>query len=188
MLIAEVYMIKRYNEVIEIISDPTQSNEALYELQMKVNHIIHYNLYNFMFPHKVAEMIDKLTTLFVEMNNLKSIKYSDRRDRLLEQGRTIILKLKPYAKMEYTVDEYREAYSKIFSRQLAQYLNVKNNLNMEIASSMLSQSKQTIEEYKRITGATHINKGNEASAKELPCSKGYLRMITELKEFIMNSL
>lgn len=181
-------MIKRYNEVIEIISDPTQSNEALYELQMKVNHIIHYNLYNFMFPHKVAEMIDKLTTLFVEMNNLKSIKYSDRRDRLLEQGRTIILKLKPYAKMEYTVDEYREAYSKIFSRQLAQYLNVKNNLNMEIASSILSQSKQTIEEYKRITGATYMNIGNEATAKDLPCSKGYLRMITELKEFIMNSL
>ena len=181
-------MIKRYNEVIEIISDPTQSNEALYELQMKVNHIIHYNLYNFMFPHKVAEMIDKLTALFIEMKNLKSIKYSDRRDRLLEQGRTIILKLKPYAKMEYTVDEYREAYSKIFSRQLAQYLNVKNNLNMEIASSMLSQSKQTIEEYKCIIGAAHINTGIEATVKELPCSKAYLKMITELKEFIMNSL
>ena len=70
-------MIKRYNEVIDIISDPTQSNEALYELQMKVNHIIHYNLYNFMFPHKVAEMIDKLTALFIEMKNLKSIKNSD---------------------------------------------------------------------------------------------------------------
>jgi hypothetical protein len=71
--------------------------------------------------------------------------------------------------MEYTVDEYREAYSKVFSRQLAQYLNVKDNLNMETASSILSESKRAIEEYKCIIGAAHINTGIEATVKELPC-------------------
>ena len=65
--------IKRFQDAISIISSRQASTADLHTIQHDINHIIHNNLYNFMLPHKVKEIIDSLTPLFVKMKELKPL-------------------------------------------------------------------------------------------------------------------
>ena len=80
--------IKRFQEAIGIISSNQSSTEELHSVQCEINKVIHYNLYNFMLPHKVKELIEVLTPLFVKMKGLKPQppKVEEKRTELLRQG------------------------------------------------------------------------------------------------------
>lgn len=176
--------IKRFNEVICIISSQKPSVSQLNNVQHEINQIIHYNLYNFMLPKKVKEMIDALTPLFVKMAALKGLspKVEDKRNELLQQGREIITKLLPYARSDYTIDEYAEVYQMLFNREVAQYLKRKkecgNELPMEEAMKMLSSAKQLQEEWIALLG----NREYKLKDYAFKC------LIVELKEYISSRL
>ena len=176
--------IKRFGEEISIISSSKASVPKLNEVQHEINHIIHYNLYNFMLPKKVKEMIDTLTPLFIKMAQLKGLssKVEDKRNNLLQQGREIITKLRPYARSDYTIDEYAEVYQMLFNREVAQYLKRKkecgNELSMEEAIMMLSSAKQLQEEWITLLG----NREYKLKDYAFKC------LIVELKEYISSRL
>ena len=176
--------IKRFGEEISIISSSKASVPKLNEVQYEINHIIHYNLYNFMLPKKVKEMIDTLTPLFIKMAQLKGLssKVEDKRNDLLQQGREIITKLRPYARSDYTIDEYAEVYQMLFNREVAQYLKRKkecgNELSMEEAIMMLSSAKQLQEEWITLLG----NREYKLKDYAFKC------LIVELKEYISSRL
>lgn len=176
--------IKRFNEVICIISSQKPSVSQLNNVQHEINQIIHYNLYNFMLPKKVKEMIDALTPLFVKMAALKGLspKVEYKRNELLQQGREIITKLLPYARSDYTIDEYAEVYQMLFNREVAQYLKRKkecgNELPMEEAMKMLSSAKQLQEEWIALLG----NREYKLKDYAFKC------LIVELKEYISSRL
>ena len=169
---------KRFNEVISILSISGASNEALNKVQHEVNNTIHYNLQNFMLPSKVEEVINSLSTTFIKMKGLRGLpqKVDERRNQLLEQGRTIVRTLKPYAMMEYSKEEYEEVYRLMFKRKVAQYIEDKPKLTVESATAILSESKKILKEYTEIVGDTTT------------CSKSFMKMIDELKTFITDSL
>ena len=176
--------IKRFNEVICIISSQKPSVSQLNNVQHEINQIIHYNLYNFMLPKKVKEMIDALTPLFVKMAALKGLspKVEDKRNELLQQGREIITKLLPYARSDYTIDEYAEVYQMQYNREVAQYLKrmkeCSDTLPIEEAVKALSKAKLLQAEWKEVLGDKQCKLKDYA----FDC------MISELKEYISNSL
>jgi hypothetical protein len=176
--------IKRFNEVICIISSQKPSVSQLNNVQHEINQIIHYNLYNFMLPKKVKEMIDALTPLFVKMAALKGLspKVEDKRNELLQQGREIITKLLPYARSDYTIEEYAEVYQMQFNREVAQYLKRKkdasNALSLEEAMRILSYAKQLQNEWNELLGDRTFKLKDHA----------FICMISELREYISNSL
>lgn len=176
--------IKRFGEEVSIIFSPKASVPKLNEVQHEINHIIHHNLQNFMLPHKVQEVIDMLTPLFIKMAQLKGLssKVEDKRNDLLQQGREIITKLRPYARSDYTIDEYAEVYQMLFNREVAQYLKCKkecgNELLMEEAMKMLSSAKQLQEEWIALLG----NREYKLKDYAFKC------LIVELKEYIPSRL
>ena len=176
--------IKRFGEEISIISSPKASVPKLNEVQHEINHIIHYNLQNFMLPHKVQELIDALTPLFIKMAQLKglSIKVEEKRKELLQQGREIIAKLRSYARSDYTIDEYAEVFQMQFNREVAQYLKRKkdasNALSLEEAMRILSYAKQLQNEWNELLGDRTFKLKDHA----------FICMISELREYISNSL
>ena len=176
--------IKRFGEEISIISSSKASVPKLNEVQHEINHIIHYNLYNFMLPKKVKEMIDTLTPLFIKMAQLKGLssKVEDKRNDLLQQGREIITKLRQYAHSDYTIDEYAEVYQMLLNREVAKYLKRKkecgNELPMEEAMKMLSSAKQLQEEWIALLG----NREYKLKDYAFKC------LIVELKEYISSRL
>jgi F0F1-type ATP synthase alpha subunit len=131
-----------------------------------------------MLPSKVEEVINSLSTTFIKMKGLRRLpqKVDERRNQLLEQGRTIVRTLKPYAKMEYSKEEYEEVYRLMFKRKVAQYIEDKPKLTVESATAILSESKKILKEYTEIVGDTAT------------CSKSFMKMIDELKTFITDSL
>ena len=170
-------MIKRFNEVISIISDSSQSNDALNKVQYEVNNIIHNNLYNFMLPSKVKGVIDSLTPLFIKMKELKNLpkRVDEKRNTLLAQGRIIIKKLQMYVGVEYSKEEYKEVYVKMFKRMVAQYLHAKPTLNITNAVSTLSTAKELAVAWQ-----------NDVK-EELP-EGTFKGMISELKTFITKDI
>ena len=176
--------INRFNEVISIISSQKPSVPALNDVQHEINHIIHHNLYNFMLPKKVQDVIDALTPLFVKMAALKGLspKVEDKRNELLQQGREIITKLLPYARSDYTIDEYAEVYQMQYNREVAQYLKrmkeCSDTLPIEEAVKALSKAKLLQAEWKEVLGDKQCKLKDYA----FDC------MISELKEYISNSL
>lgn len=176
--------IKRFGEEISIISSAKASVPKLNEVQHEINHIIHHNLQNFMLPHKVQKVIDMLTPLFIKMAQLKGLssRVEDKRNDLLQQGREIITKLRPYARSDYTIDEYAEVYQMLFNREVAQYLKSKkecgNELPMEEAMMMLSSAKQLQEEWITLLG----NREYKLKDYAFKC------LIVELKEYISSRL
>lgn len=176
--------IKRFGEEISIISSSKASVPKLNEVQHEINHIIHYNLQNFMLPHKVQEVIDALTPLFVKMAQLKglSFKVDDKRNDLLQQGREIVAKLRHYARSDYTIDEYAEVYQMQFNREVAQYLKRKKDsskeLSLEEAMKILSSAKQLQNEWNELLGDRTFKLKDYA----------FNCMISELREYISNSL
>lgn len=170
-------MIKRFNEVINIISDSSQSNDALNKVQYEVNNVIHNNLYNFMLPSKVQEVIDSLTPIFISMKELKSLpkKVNEKRNVLLAQGRVIVKKLREYVDVEYSKEEYSEVYERMCKRMLAQYLQEKPTLSMTNAIALLSDAKQLIKE-------------SEEKVGEKVSNAAFQGMVNELKTFITSSI
>lgn len=170
-------MIKRFNEVINIISDSSQSNDALNKVQYEVNNVIHNNLYNFMLPSKVQEVIDSLTPIFIRMKELKSLpkKVDEKRNVLLAQGRVIVKKLREYVDVEYSKEEYSEVYERMCKRMLAQYLQEKPTLSMTNAIALLSDAKQLIKE-------------SEEKVGEKISNAAFQSMVNELKTFITSSI
>ena len=170
-------MIKRFNEVISIISDSSQSNDALNKVQYEVNNIIHNNLYNFMLPSKVKGVIDSLTPLFIKMKELKNLpkRVDEKRNTLLAQGRIIIKKLQLYVDVVYSKEEYKEVYVKMFKRMVAQYLQAKPTLNITNAVSTLSTAKELAVAWQ-----------NDVK-EELP-EGTFKGMISELKTFITKDI
>ena len=59
-------MIKRFFEVINIITSHKPSVTRLNDVQYAINYVIHHNLQNFMLPKKVKEMIGILTSHFIK--------------------------------------------------------------------------------------------------------------------------
>ena len=176
--------IKRFGEEISIISSPKASVPKLNEVQHEINHIIHYNLQNFMLPHKVQEVIDALTPLFVKMAQLKGLssKVEDKCNDLLQQGREIVTKLRSYARSDYTIDEYAEVFQMQFNREVAQYLKRKKDgskeLSLEEAMKILSSAKQLQNEWNELLGDRTFKLKDYA----------FNCMISELREYISNSL
>ena len=176
--------IKRFNEVICIISSQKPSVSQLNNVQHEINHIIHYNLYNFMLPKNVQEVIDALTPLFVKMAELKGLssKVEEKRNELLQQGREIITKLRPYARSDYAIEEYAEVYQMQYNRVVAQYLKRKkecgDTLPIEEAVKALSKAKLLRAEWKEVLGDKQCKLKDYA----------FNCMITELKEYISKSL
>lgn len=170
-------MIKRFNEVINIISDSSQSNDALNKVQYEVNNVIHNNLYNFMLPSKVQAVIDSLTPIFIRMKELKSLpkKVDEKRNVLLAQGRVIVKKLREYVDVEYSKEEYSEVYERMCKRMLAQYLQEKPTLSMTNAIALLSDAKQLIKE-------------SEEKVGEKISNAAFQSMVNELKTFITSSI
>ena len=170
-------MIKRFNEVINIISDSSQSNDALNKVQYEVNNVIHNNLYNFMLPSKVQEVIDSLTPIFIRTKELKSLpkKVDEKRNVLLAQGRVIVKKLREYVDVEYSKEEYSEVYERMCKRMLAQYLQEKPTLSMTNAIALLSDAKQLIKE-------------SEEKVGEKISNAAFQSMVNELKTFITSSI
>lgn len=167
--------IKRYNEVIGIISAKMKSTEELQKVQGEINDIIHNNLYNFMLPQKVNEMIDSLIPLFVEMKEMKlSEKVEPRRTELLRQGREIIGKLKQYVNVEYSKDEYVEAYTLQYKRLVAEYLKSKNDLDITKSADLLKRGKKLKQECDDCIGGINY--------------KAFDGMLVELKKYISMSL
>lgn len=176
--------INRFNEVISIISSQKPSVPALNDVQHEINHIIHHNLYNFMLPKKVQDVIDALTPLFVKMAELKGLspKVGEKRKELLQQGRDIITKLRPYARSDYTIEEYAEAYQTMFNRAVALYLKHKKECGDSIpineAMKMLSTAKQLQAEWNEVLGERKYKLKDYA----------FKCMISELREYISKSL
>ena len=168
--------IKRFNEVICIISSQKPSVSQLNNVQHEINHIIHYNLYNFMLPKNVQE--------FVKMAELKGLssKVEEKRNELLQQGREIITKLRPYARSDYAIEEYAEVYQMQYNRVVAQYLKRKkecgDTLPIEEAVKALSKAKLLQAEWKKVLGDKQCKLKDYA----------FNCMITELKEYISKSL
>lgn len=170
-------MIKRFNEVINIISDSSQSNDVLNKVQYEANNIIHNNLYNFMLPSKVQEVIDTLTPIFINMKELKSLpkRVDEKRNNLLAQGRVIIKKLKEYVNVEYSKEEYKEVYGRISKRLLAQYLQAKPTLTITKAIAILSDAKLLLKEWEEKIG------------EKIP-DIAFQSMVNELRTFITSGI
>lgn len=170
-------MIKRFNEVIQIISNTGQSNDALNKVQYLANDVIHNNLYNFMLPNKVKEVIDRLTPIFISMKELKGLppKVDEKRNTLLAQGRVIVNTLRGYVNVKYTQEEYNEVYDKMCKRALAQYLKAKPTLTMTDAVTMLSDAKQLLKEW-------------QVTCDKNTTGTAFQNMIDELKTFITDSI
>lgn len=168
--------IKRFNEVIGIISAKLTSTEELQIVQREINGIIHNQLYDFMLPNKVKEMIDNLTPLFVKMKDLKlSDKVEPKRTELLRQGREIITKLKQYVNVEYGKEEYVEVYTLKYKRLVAEYLKSKNDMDITQAADLLNRGKKLKQECENtIDGGINHNSFNS--------------MLVELKNHISMSL
>ena len=168
--------IKRFNEVIGIISAKLTSTEELQIVQREINGIIHNQLYDFMLPNKVKEMIDNLTPLFVKMKDLKlSDKVEPKRTELLRQGREIITKLKQYVNVEYGKEEYVEVYTLKYKRLVAEYLKSKNDMDITQAADLLNRGKKLKQECENTIdgGINH---------------KSFNSMLVELKKHISMSL
>lgn len=163
--------------MISIISDSSQSNDALNKVQYEINNIIHNNLYNFMLPSKVKGVIDSLTPLFIKMKGLKNLpkKVDEKRNTLLSQGRIIIKKLQLYVDVVYSKEEYKEVYEKMFKRMVAQYLQAKRTLNITNAVTTLSSAKELAVAWQ-----------NDVK-EELP-EGAFKGMISELKTFITDDI
>lgn len=170
-------MIKRFNEVINIISDSSQSNDALNKVQYEANNVIHNNLYNFMLPSKVQEVIDALTPIFINMKELKGLpaRVEAKRNNLLAQGRVTIKKLRQYVNVEYSKDEYKDVYGRMCKRLLAQYLQAKQTLTITNAIAILSDAKQLQKEWKEKVG-------------EKSPDVAFQGMISELRTFITSGI
>ena len=177
-------MIKRFFEVINIITSHKPSVTRLNDVQYAINYVIHHNLQNFMLPKKVKEVIDILTSHFIKMAEIRGLspKVEDRRKELLLQGREIITKLRPYTRCDYTIEEYAEAYQTMFNRDVAMYLKSKkecgDSIPVDEAMKMLSSAKQLQAEWKEVLGDKQCKLKDYA----FDC------MISELKEYISNSL
>ena len=168
--------IKRFQDAISIISSKQASTAELHAIQHDINHIIHNNLYNFMLPHKVKEVIDSLTPLFVKMKELNPLPHrvEKKRTELLQQGREIISKLKPYLNALYSKDEYSEVYTLQYKRLLAEYLKCKKDLEVEMAVSLLKKGKELKKECEMyIEGIRH---------------NAFDGMLLELKKYITENL
>ena len=168
--------IKRFNEVIGIVSAKLTSTEELQIVQREINGIIHNQLYDFMLPNKVKEMIDNLTPLFVKMKDLKlSDKVEQKRTELLRQGREIITKLKQYVNVEYGKEEYVEVYTLKYKRLVAEYLKSKNDMDITQAADLLNRGKKLKQECENTIdgGINH---------------KSFNSMLVELKKHISMSL
>ena len=168
--------IKRFNEVIGIVSAKLTSTEELQIVQREINGIIHNQLYDFMLPDKVKEMIDNLTPLFVKMKDLKlSDKVEPKRTELLRQGREIITKLKQYVNVEYGKEEYVEVYTLKYKRLVAEYLKSKNDMDITQAADLLNRGKKLKQECENTIdgGINH---------------KSFNSMLVELKKHISMSL
>lgn len=176
--------INRFNEVISIISSQKPSVPALNDVQHEINHIIHHNLYNFMLPKKVQDVIDALTPLFVKMAKIKKLspKVEEKRKELLQQGRDIITKLRSYARSNYTIEEYAEVYQMQYNRVVAQYLKHKGKrseaLSIEDAVRTLSEAKQLQSEWNKVLGERNYKLKDYA----------FKCMISELKEYVTKSI
>lgn len=168
--------IKRFNEVIGIISAKLTSTEELQIVQREINGIIHNQLYDFMLPNKVKEMIDNLTPLFVKMKELKlSDKVEPKRAELLRQGREIITNLKQYVNVEYGKEEYVEVYTLKYKRLVAEYLKIKNELDITKSADLFNRGKKLKQECENdIDGGIKY--------------KSFDSMLVELKKYISMSL
>ena len=152
-----------------------KSTEDLQKVQGEINDIIHNNLYNFMLPQKVKEMIDNLIPLFVKMKELElSEKVEPRRIELLRQGRDIIGKLKQHVNIEYSKEEYVEAYTLQYKRLVAEYLKHKNDLDITNAADLLKRGKKLKQECDDCIGGIQ--------------HKSFDSMLIELKKYISMSL
>ena len=168
--------IKRFNEVINIISSKQFSTDELQSVQREINGIIHNQLYDFMLPNRVKEMIDNLTPLFVKMNELKlSVKAEPKKTELLRQGREIITKLKQYVNVKYSKEEYVEVYTLRFKRLVAEYLKSKNDMDITKSADLLNRGKKLKQECENTIegGINH---------------KSFDSMLVELKKYISMSL
>ena len=167
--------IKRFNEVINIISSKQFSTDELQSVQREINGIIHNQLYDFMLPNKVKEMIDNLTPLFVKMKELKlSVKAEPKKTELLRQGREIITKLKQYVNVEYSKEEYVEVYTLRFKRLVAEYLKSKNDMDITKSADLLNRGKRLKQECDDCIGGIQ--------------HKSFDNMLVELKKYISMSL
>lgn len=168
--------IKRFNEVINVTSSKRFSVDELQLVQREINSIIHNQLYDFMLPNKVKEMIDNLTPLFIKMKGLKlPTKAEMKRTELLGQGREIIGKLKQYINVEYSKEEYVEVYTLQFKRLVAEYLNSKNDMDITKAADLLNRGKRLKQECENTIegGINHMS---------------FNSMLVELKNHISMSL
>ena len=168
--------IKRFKEVIGIISSNQPSSNELHSVQCEINNVIHHNLYNYMLPHKVKEVIDTLIPLFIKMKSLESLppKVEEKRTVLLRQGRDIIMKLKPYITAEYSREEYIEVYTLQYRRLVAEYIKEKNSLDIRLAADMLNKGKVLKDECEKRIGRLEY--------------KVFDSMLSELKEYISKNL
>lgn len=167
--------IKRFNEVINIISSKQFSTDELQSVQREINAIIHNQLYDFMLPNKVKEMIDNLTPLFVKMKELKlPTKAEAKRTELLRQGREIIGNLKKYVNVQYSKEEYVEVYILQCKRLVAEYLKSKNDMDITQAADLLNRGKRLKQECDDCIGGIQ--------------HKSFDSMLVELKKYISMSL
>ena len=167
--------IKRFNEVISIISSKQFSTDELQSVQREINAIIHNQLYDFMLPNKVKEMIDNLTPLFVKMKELKlSAKAEPKRIELLRQGREIIGNLKKYVNVQYSKEEYVEVYILQCKRLVAEYLKSKNDMDITKSADLLNRGKRLKQECDDCIGGIQ--------------HKSFDSMLVELKKYISMSL
>lgn len=177
-------MIKRFFEVINIITSHKPSVTRLNDVQYAINYVIHHNLQNFMLPKKVKEVIDILTSQFVKMAEIRGLssKVEDRRKELLQQGHEIITKLQPYTRSDYTIEEYAEAYQTMFNRAVAMYLKHKkecgDSIPIDEAMKMLSSAKQLQVDWNEVLGDRKYKLKDYA----------FRCMISELKEYITKSI
>ena len=168
--------IKRFNEVIGIISSSQASSKELYAIQCDINKVIHYNLFNFMLPHKVKEVVEALTSLFLKMKGLRPQppKVEEKRAELLKQGREIISNLRPYIQAQYSQDDYIEVYTLQCKRLLALYLKSKKNMDILEAVDLLKKGKALKKEYEHYIDCVEI--------------KAFESMLQELVKHISNNL
>lgn len=168
--------IKRFKEVIGIISSNQPSSNELHSVQCEINNVIHHNLYNYMLPHKVKEVIDTLIPLFIKMKSLESLppKVEEKRTVLLRQGRDIIMTLKPYLTEEYSREEYVEVYTLQYRRLVAEYIKEKKSLDIRLAADLLNKGKVLKDECEKYLGGLEY--------------KVFDSMLSELKEYISKNL
>lgn len=168
--------IKRFNEVIDIISCNQTSTEELHSVQCEINKVIHFNLYNFMLPNKVKEVIEALTPLFIKMKGLKPQppRVEIKRKALLKQGREIITKLRPYLNVSYSKDEYTKVYTLQYKRLVAEYLKNKGTLDVQKAIELLNKGKEVKRECENLVGEMK--------------NQAFDSMLIELKTYISENL